>query len=179
MSIESVMPSNHLILCLPLLLLPQSFPASGSFPMSQLFASSGQSIGASASASCLLRYPKYPSILPWRLVGWVVSYSQGLNMKPEAKHSRKARGHHPEQDLPGIICAPWRESECGWKRRKSEQPLTAAAGTSPFLGTPPGNPPFWKCSAARAQYCRLGFPSRSREHPQGSGLALASVRGQI
>ena len=30
---------------------PQSFPASGSFPMSQLFVSSGQSTGASASAS--------------------------------------------------------------------------------------------------------------------------------
>ena len=38
MSIESVMPSNHLILCRPLLLLPQSFPALGSFTMSQLFA---------------------------------------------------------------------------------------------------------------------------------------------
>ena len=36
MSIELMMPSNHLILCRPLLLLPQSFPASGSFPMSQL-----------------------------------------------------------------------------------------------------------------------------------------------
>ena len=34
MSVESVMPSNHLIFCHPLLLLPQSFPASGSFPMS-------------------------------------------------------------------------------------------------------------------------------------------------
>ena len=33
-SIESVMPSSHLILCLPLLLLPQSLPASESFPMS-------------------------------------------------------------------------------------------------------------------------------------------------
>ena len=32
---------------------PQSFPASGSFPMSQLFASGGQSIGVSASASVL------------------------------------------------------------------------------------------------------------------------------
>ena len=32
---------------------PQSFPASGSFPMSQFFASGGQSIGASASASVL------------------------------------------------------------------------------------------------------------------------------
>ena len=34
----------------------QSFPASGSFPMSQLFASGGQSIGASASASVLPMY---------------------------------------------------------------------------------------------------------------------------
>ena len=31
MSIESVMPSNHLILCRPLLLLPSAFPASGFF----------------------------------------------------------------------------------------------------------------------------------------------------
>ena len=36
---ESVMLSDHLILCHPLLL--QSFPASGSFPMSRLFASNG------------------------------------------------------------------------------------------------------------------------------------------
>ena len=33
-----VMPSSHLILCRPLLLLPPVLPASGSFPMSQLFA---------------------------------------------------------------------------------------------------------------------------------------------
>ena len=46
MFIESVMPSNYLILCHPLLL-PQSFPASGSFSMSRLFTSSNQSIGAS------------------------------------------------------------------------------------------------------------------------------------
>ena len=51
--IESVMPSNYLILCHPLLLLPSSFPASGYFQMSQLFASGGQSIGVSASISVL------------------------------------------------------------------------------------------------------------------------------
>ena len=51
MPTESVMPSNHLLLCRPLLLLHQSFPASGSFLMSQLFESGGQSIGASVSAS--------------------------------------------------------------------------------------------------------------------------------
>ena len=53
MSIESVLPSNHLIsLVIPFSHL-QSFPASGSFPMSQYFASGGQSIGVSASASVL------------------------------------------------------------------------------------------------------------------------------
>ena len=39
MSIEWVMPSNHLILCRPLLLLPSIFWASGSFLMSQFFES--------------------------------------------------------------------------------------------------------------------------------------------
>ena len=47
MSIESVMPSNHLIQ--PFSSRLQSFPASGSFQMSQLFTSGSQSIGASAS----------------------------------------------------------------------------------------------------------------------------------
>ena len=47
MSIESVMPFNHLILCHPFHFPLQSFPASGSFPVSRLFASGGQSIGAS------------------------------------------------------------------------------------------------------------------------------------
>ena len=51
MSIELVMPSNHLILCRSLLLHLQSFPASGSFPTSQFFTSGGQSIGVTASAS--------------------------------------------------------------------------------------------------------------------------------
>ena len=54
-SFVSVIPSNHLILCClaPFSSCPQSFPASGSFPMSQLFASGVHSIGASASASVL------------------------------------------------------------------------------------------------------------------------------
>ena len=53
MSIESVMSSNHRILCHPLLLLLSVFPRSGIFPVSQLFPSSVQGIGASASASVL------------------------------------------------------------------------------------------------------------------------------
>ena len=51
MSTELVIPSNHFTLCHPLLLLPQFFPASGSFPASLLFASVAQSIRASTSTS--------------------------------------------------------------------------------------------------------------------------------
>ena len=53
MSIELVMPSNHLILCHPLLLLPLIFPRIRVLPMSQLFTSGCQSIRASTSASVL------------------------------------------------------------------------------------------------------------------------------
>ena len=49
MSIGSVIPSKHPILCRPLLLLPSSFPNSGSFPMSRFFASGGQNTGQSAA----------------------------------------------------------------------------------------------------------------------------------
>ena len=48
MSIESVMPSNHLILCCPLLLPPSIFPSIRVFLLSQFFASGGQSIGVSS-----------------------------------------------------------------------------------------------------------------------------------
>ena len=68
MSIKLVMPSNHLILCRPLLLLPSIFPSIRVFPMSQFFASSGQSIGASASASVLpTNIQDYTSIKNFKL----------------------------------------------------------------------------------------------------------------
>ena len=53
MSIKSVMPSNHLILCHPLLLLPSIFPSIRVFSDESVFTSGGQSIGVSASASAL------------------------------------------------------------------------------------------------------------------------------
>ena len=65
MFIESVMPSKRLILCCPFSSCLQSFPASGSFPMSQLFASGGQSIGFSASTSVLP-----VNIQDWFPLGW-------------------------------------------------------------------------------------------------------------
>ena len=54
---DAIQPS---ILCHPFLLLPSIFPTSGSFLMSQLFASGGQNIGVSASAS----------VLPMNIQGW-------------------------------------------------------------------------------------------------------------
>ena len=47
----SVMPSNHLILCRPLLLLPSIFPSTRAFSNESVLCISGQRIGASASAS--------------------------------------------------------------------------------------------------------------------------------
>ena len=55
----------------------QSFPASGSFPMSQLFSSGGQSIGVSASASVLLMNTQDWSPLGW--TGWISLQSKGLS----------------------------------------------------------------------------------------------------
>ena len=56
---------------------PQSFPASGSFPMSQLFASGGQSIGVSVLASVLPMNTQNWSPLGW--TGWISLQSKGLS----------------------------------------------------------------------------------------------------
>ena len=52
-SIESAMPSNHLSSVIPFSSCYQSFPASGSFQMSQFFTSGGERIGVSTSSSVL------------------------------------------------------------------------------------------------------------------------------
>ena len=56
---------------------PQSLPASGFFPMSQLFSSGGQSIGVSASASVLPMNTQDWSPLEW--TGWISLQSKGLS----------------------------------------------------------------------------------------------------
>ena len=56
---------------------PQSFPASGSFPMSQLFASGGQNIRVSASTSVLPMNTRDWSPLGW--TGWISLQSKGLS----------------------------------------------------------------------------------------------------
>ena len=76
MSIKSAMPSNHLVLFRTLLNLIPSFPASGSFPMSHLFTSGGQSTGASASSSVLQR--KIQGWFPLGLTFLICLWSKGL-----------------------------------------------------------------------------------------------------
>ena len=55
----------------------QSCPASGSFPVSQLFASGGQNIGVSASTSVLPENPE--NIQDWFPLGWTGWISKGLS----------------------------------------------------------------------------------------------------
>ena len=77
MSIESVIPFNISSSVVPFSFCPQSVPASGSFQMSQLFASGGQSTGVSASASILPMNTQDWSPLEW--TGWISLQSKGLS----------------------------------------------------------------------------------------------------
>ena len=94
-SIESIMPSSHLILCRPLLLLPPNPSQHQSFPVSQLFTSGGQNIGVSALASVLpvntqdwspLEWTGWISLrVKWKeeesTKNWVMKYSQSREMR--------------------------------------------------------------------------------------------------
>ena len=87
MSVKSVMPSNHLILCHPLILLPSTFPSIRVFSISQ-FTLSGQSIEASASASVLPM--NIQNWFPLGLIGWISLQSKGLSKSLFQHHSSKA-----------------------------------------------------------------------------------------
>ena len=67
---------------------PQSFPASGSFPMSQLFTSGGQSTGVSVLTSVLPMNTQDWSPLGW--TGWISLQSKGLFKSLLQHHSSKA-----------------------------------------------------------------------------------------
>ena len=75
------MLSNHLILCHPLLLLPSIFPSIRVFFQSQLFASSGQSIVASVSASDLPM-----NIQGWFLFDWFDLFAVQGTLKSILQH---------------------------------------------------------------------------------------------
>ena len=77
MSIKLVMPSYHLILCCPLLLLPSIFPSIRVFSNKSVLYVGGQSTGASASA--LLLPMNIKDWFPLGLTGWILLLSKGLS----------------------------------------------------------------------------------------------------
>ena len=85
MSIMLVMPSNHLILCHPLLLPPSIFLSIRVFSMSWFFASGSQSIGVSASVSVLpMNIQDWsgwisPDPISQDPTGWIFLQSNGLS----------------------------------------------------------------------------------------------------
>ena len=88
MFIESVMPSNHLIFCCPLSSCLQSFPASGSFLMSQLFTSGGPkywSFSFSISPS-----NEHPGLISFRMDWLDLLAVQGILKSLLQHHSSKA-----------------------------------------------------------------------------------------
>ena len=87
-SIESVTPSNHLILCRPLLLLPSVLPASGSFPMNWLFESGWLkywSFSFSISVS-----NEYSGLISFRMDWFYLLAVQGTLKNLLQHHSSKA-----------------------------------------------------------------------------------------
>ena len=89
LSMKSIKPSKHLI-CLPLLLLPSTFPSiremagDGNFPVNWLFTSGGQSIGASASVLLM----KIQGWFPLGLTGLISLLSKGLSRAFQHRSSK-------------------------------------------------------------------------------------------
>ena len=77
MSIKSVMPSNHLIFCCPLLFLPSILPSIRVFSSESVLCIRWPSIGASASASVLPM--NIQDWFPFGLTGWLSLQSKGLS----------------------------------------------------------------------------------------------------
>ena len=96
MLIESVMPSNHLILCHPLSPCLQSFPASSSFPVSQLFEPGGQSIGASALAS----------VPPVNIHGWFPGFSGLISLLSRLLSRVFSNTTVPKHQFFGLVYRP-------------------------------------------------------------------------
>ena len=84
MSIELVMPSNHLIFCRPLLLPPSIFLSIRVFSNSQFFESGDQSIGISASAS----------VLPMNTQDWFLLRTDWLNLLAVQRALKSLLQHH-------------------------------------------------------------------------------------
>ena len=94
---------------------PQSLPASGSFPMSQLFAWGGQSIGVSASESVLPINTRDWSPLEW--TGWISLQSKGLSrvFSNITVQKRQFFGTQFSSQLYQASKSPWMiKTQIGW-----------------------------------------------------------------
>ena len=89
---------------------PQSFPPSGSFPMSQLFAAGGQNTGASASASLLPM--SIQGWFPLKLTGLISLLSKGL---PRVFYSTTVQRHQFFSTLPSLRS---RAHNCTWPLKR-------------------------------------------------------------
>ena len=134
MATQPMMPSNHLVLCRPLLLLLSIFPSMGSFPVSWLFASSGQSIGVSALASVLPM--NIQGWFPLRLTGLISLQSTGLSRVFSNTTVQKHQFFSAQSSL-------WSQSYvCTWlltktKQNKKNVPLTIWTFVSKVSRTKP------------------------------------------
>ena len=97
MSVESMMPFNHLILCRPCLLPPSIFPGIRVFSNESVLKSGGQSIGVSASASVLPM--NIQDWFPLGLTDWISLQSKGLSRVFSSTTVQKQQFFGPQLSL--------------------------------------------------------------------------------
>ena len=100
MSIESVMHPTILSSVTPFSFCLESFPASGSFLMSQLFASGGQSMGASASAS----------VLPMNIQAWSLGWTGLISLQSKGLSTVFSYTTVPKHQFFGTQLSLWSNS---------------------------------------------------------------------
>ena len=171
MSIQSVMLFNDLILCCPFSFCLQSFPASGSFPVSLIFVSDGQSVGASTSASVLPI-----NIQGWFLLGltgWISLQSKGLSI---VFSSTTVQKHQFFSIQPSLW--PYSRIYDSWKNHSFDYTeLCRPRPIKPKPGEPYANPPFYihfwkKCLCAQSLQSCLTLCD-----PMGCGLQGSFIHG--
>ena len=147
----------------------QSFPASGSFPMSQFFALGGHSIGVSASASILPMYIQ--DWFPSGLIGLISLQSKGLSRvfsnTTVQKHKEEGvlkfsflrqhnifpkKGTEKRKGKPLVwVCSERISSFCSWRwARVLMHSLGWGLHSSWFRGTERGRHPSWRAPWSRA-----------------------------
>ena len=96
MSTKAVILSNHFILCCPFLLLPSTFPSIRSFLVIWLFASGGQSTGASASAT----------VLPMNIQDWFALKLTGLSSRDSQESSPASQFYSIKSSALRLLYSP-------------------------------------------------------------------------